>query len=185
MMPSDTKSVVSVEATRTASEDITKDNYLVIILIMYLSVANDFGNMVSCDLKRALKAHNSWLRQVVLFCIILFTRVSPSLGLTVRSISESVGLYVLVIMSTKCGIATFLPAMLCALVYLSIASDRTPASQKTEDRLRVIRDAAKYGAFALIVVGFVVYAFKQRADFGADFSIVEFLFTTKACSRKK
>jgi len=188
MTAPDTKSLVSAEATHvavaSASEDINNANYLVIIFLMYLSVANDFGNMVSCDLKRALKAHNAWLRQVVLFGIILFTRVSPSQGLTLLSIGQSLGLYVLVIMSTKSSVATFVPAMLCALVYLSIASDRKPGSQRTEERLRVVRDVAKYGAVALIVLGFVMYAFKQRADFGAKFSLTEFLFSAKGCARK-
>ena len=177
----DTRTVVTPETS--ASEDVTNLNFVVIIFLMYLAVANDFSNMVSCDVKRALEAHNAWLRQVVLFAIILFTRVSPSKGLTFASVRQPLYLYVLIIMSTKCGIVTFLPAMLCALVYLSIASDRTPMSEKTERRLVVIRDAAKFGAIGFIVVGFALYMVKQRSDFGKRFSLTKFLFTTAPCKR--
>jgi hypothetical protein len=154
---------------------------LMVLLITYVAVINEFGDMLACDVKRFIVRNRVWMRHVGLFGVILLVRVLPEErdATLWELMRDAVVLYALLIMSTKCSMWTFVPAMLCILAYVAmwIRETRTPKQQR-DSRVKL---AFQYAAYCFVVGGFAMYALKQTRDHGRRFRLSKFLFTQKPC----
>ena len=156
--------------------------FMTVVFVCYVSVMHDFYGMMACDVQRFVKDNKWWLRHVALFGVMLFVRAPRDQPLH-AIVLQAVGLYALVLMSTKCRMRTFAPAIAGAAAYalLELYQERVPEARRPGSWAARGKEAARLCTLAFIVGGFVMYLLAQRSDHGAKFRLAEFFFTTKSC----
>jgi Ca2+/Na+ antiporter len=104
-------------------------------------------------------------------------------------------IYGIFVLSTKAKAQFVFPMLLLLLVdqllkvYMDIREKKAKKENKKEDdnselstsTLETIRSLLGYGIMGFITVGFLSYYFRQRAEFGANFSTSKFLLGTFKC----
>lgn len=164
------------------------EHVLVVILITYIATMNRFGDMLACDVQRALAKNAYWARHVGLFGVLFLVRSMADhkgdpLWMALR---EAAILYAVLLMSTKCKLWTFLPAAACLIGYVCAWLYERRSGKPEADETKLVprlKAACKAGTYAFVVAGFALYAFKQYRDHGKRFTIAKFLFTTKPCRK--
>jgi hypothetical protein len=164
------------------------NEHVLVVLITYIATVNRFGDMMACDVQRAIAKHTYWVRHVGLFGVLFLVRSmgehkGEPLWIAVR---EAAILYAVLVMSTKCTMWTFLPAAACLIGYVSMwlwerRSGKEPSEAERGTVAAKVKKAFKVGLYVFVVGGFALYAVKQYRDRGKRFTVAKFLFTTKAC----
>lgn len=166
---------------------INASNSVGLLGLLYLIVAANFvEDLFSCDLRRAL-ASSLLMKHAVLILGSVFWVAESYVNdgsHFAALLAKAIGVYVLFVMSTKSqmwALAPILGLIICdqlVRLYVKTSSDESSTNLDRMERLRIGLQAA---CVLLIVVGFVSYAVKQKADHGSDFSMARFLLGTLKC----
>ena len=146
------------------------------------------SSIVSCDVKR-LMTHNVFFRHIVgiISFFLLFTVIESDNELDVFSIwAKTVYIYFIFLLMTKSKWYFSIPVLLLLVVDQSLKfqikfeeSRKENKENKENDptilRYENIRNNLYVCIIALIVAGFVHYAFRQYNEYGSNFSLVKLL----------
>jgi hypothetical protein len=171
-----------------------------LFLFYIILVAKYFDKMLSCDFQRFMET-NILAKHAVAFISAFYVIVLTE---TDKEDSDksmwdyfmtTLVIYGIFLLSTKAKAQFVFPMLLLLLVdqllkvYMDIREKKAKkANKKEEDKselststLETVRSLLGYGIFGFITVGFLSYYFRQRADFGANFSTSKFLLGTFKC----
>ena len=143
------------------------------------------SSIVSCDVKR-LMTNNVFVRHIVgiISFFLLFTVIESDNQLDVFSIwTKTVYIYFIFLLMTKSKWYFSIPVLLLLVVDQSlkfqIKFEESRKENKENDptilRYENIRNNLYVCIIALIVAGFVHYAFRQYNEYGSKFSLVKLL----------
>ena len=149
------------------------------------------SSIVSCDIKR-LMTHNVFFRHIVgiISFFLLFTVIESDNELDVFSIwAKTVYIYFIFLLMTKSKWYFSIPVLLLLVVDQSLKFQIKFEEKRKENkenkennendttilRYETIRNNLYVCIIALIVAGFVHYAFRQYNEYGSNFSLVKLL----------
>jgi len=148
--------------------------------------------LLNCDLQRALNDHVlvKHLTGVLAF-FFLFNIVDPgNKSHVATTIVKTFVVYALFLMATK----SKWPYIVLSLLLLFadqvmrnhinyLQNLQTPNASYIAHYVRA-RAGIQWAIFAAIIIGFLHYFYRQRMDFGKEFSFGKFILGTGACARK-
>ena len=163
-------------------------------------VAKYFDKMLSCDFQRFMETNilaKHAIAFISAFYVIVLTETDKedSDKSMLDYFLTTLVIYGIFVLSTKAKAQFVFPMLLLLLVdqllkvYMDIREKKAKKENKKEDNnselststLETIRSLLGYGIMGFITVGFLSYYFRQRAEFGANFSTSKFLLGTSKC----
>jgi phosphatidylglycerophosphate synthase len=114
------------------------------------------------------------------------TNNKVSLGVTWL---KTLVVYMLFVMTTKAKLPAILAIVLLLIVDLSLKTHiqyvqrNNPDQEQSPSRYEKYRTYTQYMLYAVIVLGFLHYAFYQEKSYGNNFSLSTFLFGTGKCHK--
>jgi Ca2+/Na+ antiporter len=171
-----------------------------LFLFYIILVAKYFDKMLSCDFQRFMET-NIVAKHVVAFIsafyviVLTETEKEDSDKSMIDYFLTTLIIYGIFVLSTKAKAQFVFPMLLLLLldqilkVYMETREKKEKkANKKGEDpselstsTLETVRMLLGYGIGGFITVGFLSYYFRQRAEFGANFSTSKFILGTFKC----
>jgi len=171
-----------------------------LFLFYIILVAKYFDKMLSCDFQRFMET-NILAKHAVAFISAFYVIVLTETDKEDNDKSmfdyfiTTLVIYGIFVLSTKAKAQFVFPMLILLLVdqllkvYMDIRDKKAKKENKKEEdpselstsTLETIRLVLGYGIMGFITVGFLSYYFRQRADFGANFSTSKFLLGTFKC----
>ena len=171
-----------------------------LFLFYIILVAKYFDKMLSCDFQRFMETNilaKHAIAFISAFYVIVLTETDKedSDKSMLDYFLTTLVIYGIFVLSTKAKAQFVFPMLLLLLVdqllkvYMDIREKKAKKENKKEDNnselststLETIRSLLGYGIMGFITVGFLSYYFRQRSEFGANFSTSKFLLGTSKC----
>ena len=155
-----------------------------ILFLFYLNLTLAYKPIFNCDLQRLLQ-QNVYVNHLFTFFCFLYIIVLTDNTISFSQIWwKTLLIYGLFVMLTKSKIEYVGIVLLLLLVDQCVNSTIQTKLQKNTDedvsKLKTARTYIKYVIFGVILIGFISYFFRQRADH-KDFSFLTLLFGTPMC----
>jgi Ca2+/Na+ antiporter len=171
-----------------------------LFLFYIILVAKYFDKMLSCDFQRFMETNilaKHAVAFITAFYVIVLTETDKEDGdkSMVDYFLTTLIIYGIFVLSTKAKAQFVFPMLLLLVldqilkVYMEMREKKEKkANKKGEDSselststLETVRMLLGYGIGGFITVGFLSYYFRQRAEFGANFSTSKFILGTFKC----
>lgn len=156
------------------------------LIALYLSLVMGFKALFNCDIQRLLQ-HNVYANHLITFCCFLF--LISLIDNTHSSLSDiwlkSIFIYILFMLFIKSKIETVIIVFILLIIDQSIKTIINNKIYKNPDEdvssLNTARQYIMYAIIATILIGCLMYYFRQKEDHPKDFSILTFFFGTPIC----
>lgn len=157
-------------------------------MLLFLAILSNFSqNIMNCGIQELL-AKSAILRNIVTYFLIYFT-----INFTEESpvhpyelFDKALIVYILFVLLMKQNKYFFIAnVVLIFIIYVNSQTSEYYQKVKDKDKENII-DTVNNIFIAILpitlIVGFVIYYFKQLSDYGVKFDMFKFIFGTSKCS---
>ena len=156
------------------------------LLALYLSLVMGFKALFNCDIQRLLQ-NNVYANHFVTFCCFLF--LISLLDGTHAPLSDvwlkTIFIYILFMLFVKSKIESVIIVFILLVIDQSLKTIINNKLYKNPNEdvstLQTVRQYIMYTIIATILIGCLLYYFKQKEDHSKDFSFLKFFFGTPEC----
>lgn len=158
------------------------------LFVVYLTISGNFlAGLFGCQMQR-LMAENTYMRHILGFCTLFFLVVLVSDGTGggggSRRLPLALGVYALFTLTNRMRYSLWLVFMvLLLLLYVVhvVEEDTDAAHPRTSETLLNVQVVIGVAALTLVAFGVPLYLGDKRREYGADFSLVNFLIGDARC----